>query len=210
MMVYINWLMYAAMNEILVVMCYLTNPIVALFCDEDGELPEWLKYWQPWNDSCDSSDYMKYNVPKLLDYNFSCKYITAEGVDESLTWLFRSRMFSCLKHDAEFSLKERLQRYFCRVLWLNEKCASGFKFHLLGVMIDNRKIKYSIKTEYTEVGNDGKHFTVNCTKPIYENSIFRIRLDIHLGWDLAEDPGYRKCEYQLKNWPFKIEFKGEE
>ena len=57
------------------IIAYLTNPIVCLFCDERGNLPRSLYWWQTF-DNCLDIDWMVYEhcVPKFAEYDFNKHY----------------------------------------------------------------------------------------------------------------------------------------
>ena len=130
------WLLYFPLMVIVMVICYVTNPIVVLFADEEGELHGFLHYWQTWDDTLDSKYMMKEVLPekfygKLLDYDWDSKY---EPYQDTLTLASTKGVIDKvrLRPGATFSLKERIQRYFCRVLWLTRNCAYGFAKDMFG------------------------------------------------------------------------------
>lgn len=41
-----RWFLYAPLQLLIMIICYITNPIVVLFADENGELHGFLKKWQ--------------------------------------------------------------------------------------------------------------------------------------------------------------------
>lgn len=49
-----RWFLYAPLQLLIMIICYITNPIVVLFSDENGELHGFLRKWQTFDDSCDS------------------------------------------------------------------------------------------------------------------------------------------------------------
>ena len=70
----IRWLIYLPISLIMTVVCYLTNFIVLLFCDRDGELHGFWHLWQTWDNSCNPSD-IKDIAPKWLLYDWDKHYI---------------------------------------------------------------------------------------------------------------------------------------
>jgi len=52
----IKWLLYLFPSLLYTCLCYVTNPIVVLFADEDGELPGIFRYWQTWDNPTNPSD----------------------------------------------------------------------------------------------------------------------------------------------------------
>jgi hypothetical protein len=115
-------------------LCYVTNPIVLLFCNEAGELPRLLKYWQTWDDSCNPSD-IKNFVPKFLLFDWDKHYEEYRSTTPELELLGRDRCY-CRVINGDFTTKERIQRYFCRLLWLTRNCAYGWAFYVFGKTIE--------------------------------------------------------------------------
>ena len=76
-----RWFLYAPLQLICMVICYITNPIMVLFADENGELPGLFCLWQTWDDSCDSEDCVTKYVPKLIRYDFYKYYRTEKRYD---------------------------------------------------------------------------------------------------------------------------------
>lgn len=125
------WLPLFILNAVLMVICYITNPIVCLFCDEEGELHGFLNYWQPWDDSCNARFFVLEKVPSFLRYDYDRHYEEWWGTTPELEQYNRQRCFAKLI-DPNFTVKERLQRYICRVLWLTRNCGYGFSFYIFG------------------------------------------------------------------------------
>jgi hypothetical protein len=113
------------------IVCYITNPLVLLFCDEEGELHGFLNYWQTWDDSCNPRFFVVEKVPAFLRYDYDRHYEEWWGTTPELEQYGRSRCFAKLI-DGNFTAKERLQRYACRVLWLTRNCGYGFSFYWFG------------------------------------------------------------------------------
>ena len=129
----IIWLIYFILSLVFMILCYPTNPLVVPFADINGELPSVLKYWQTWDNSCYCSDSVEH-APKFLKYDWARHYREYKGTDPYLASVNRDRWFvSCI--DPDFTLWERIQRYFCAVLWLTRNCSYGFSFYLLGLTI---------------------------------------------------------------------------
>lgn len=133
-MIYLLYLLGALLTTVL---CYLTNPLVVLFADENGELHGWLRYWQTWDDSLDSSYFMREVIAKTfpaLDYGYNNHYVHSVDTTDELAVLGRTRNYSTLT--TPLTTKEILQRYVCRVLWLYRNNAYGFSFYFLGRDVD--------------------------------------------------------------------------
>lgn len=128
-----KYIIFLPLNLICMVLCYFTNFIVTLFCDEVGELHGFLKYWQTWDDSCDVDWFVKTVVPKIFRYDFDSKYFSSRETNDILSRYGRDKGCVVLKDGATFTLKEKIQRYFCRTLWLYRNCSYGFSFYLFGV-----------------------------------------------------------------------------
>lgn len=187
-----RWLLYLIPSFIVTALCYLLNPIVVLFCDELGELHGFLKKFQTWDDSCDSSFFMNDVVPvnfKMLDYGFNDYYESFTGTDEELAAVGRDRIFNRFKEShPPFTLKKRIQRYFCRILWLTRNCAYGFCFWDFGTICKPSSIKWLVKEDHFRVGYDSSQGNSIWTAP------FSIKLDsqinkylrwkIYIGWKL--------------------------
>lgn len=129
------WFIHAIFEIIATIIAYLTNPIVCLFADEFGNLPKCLRYWQTY-DNCLDVDWMLDIVPSIFKYDFHKHYIyvreehtTADGTDIVTPGYV-------IIIDDKFSIKERIQRYFCRLSWLYRNCNYGFSYEVNGVDVD--------------------------------------------------------------------------
>lgn len=187
---YLRWILYVIFSNIINIICYITNPIVILFCNEEGELPRFLNYWQTWDDSCDSEYYMHNCVPSFLDYGYDNKYTCVESTELKLIQVGRKRLYSKLKPNATFSTKEKVQRYFCRLLWLTRNCAYGFNFWIFGAYLNGITMNYKIKSDETTIGDNGKYFIIHSDANICQIWKFSIRWKLFLGWKIADQPGY--------------------
>lgn len=126
-----TWFVLFLMNTICSLICYLTNWLVVLFADENGELHGVWKYWQTWDDALDVEWFVKRSVPRWLRYDFDKHYQTYIDHPEELVKLNRSK-WAVRSLGVPWTRKERLQRYACRVLWLTRNCGYGFAFWLFG------------------------------------------------------------------------------
>lgn len=59
-----RWFLYAPLQLLIMIICYITNPVIVMFVDENGELRGFLRKWQTFDDSCDSEDCVTKYVPK--------------------------------------------------------------------------------------------------------------------------------------------------
>ena len=126
-----TWVVLFLMNAVCSLLCYLTNWLVVLFADENGELHGIWKYWQTWDDSLDVEWFVNGSVPRWLRYDFNKHYETYTDYPDELVAVNRSK-WAVRSLGVPWTLKERLQRYACRVLWLTRNCGYGFAFWLFG------------------------------------------------------------------------------
>lgn len=147
----IVWAIKALCSFLLSIFCYITNPIIVLFCDEDGELKAPFSYWQTWDDSCNPS-YLKKCAPKIILFDWDKHYEEYEGY---IAGTGRYRKYTrCI--NSSFSIKERFQRYLCRVYWLTRNCGYGFAFYLFGCCVSGDCMKITSNTDkytYAETKN---------------------------------------------------------
>jgi hypothetical protein len=187
-----KWIIYDVLNLIMTVVCYLTNWIVCLFANEVGDLPGFLMYWQTWDDSCDVDFFVKEKAPKIFRYDFDKHYKSSRQTTPELSKYNRDRGCVILI-DPNFSVKERIQRYFCRVLWLTRNNEYGFAFYLFGVSTEYKNL-VKVKNTYdpttderTIIYYDGSVDLWN--RPwivaINKHIIGNMYLDIFLGWKLS-------------------------
>lgn len=173
------------------IICYVTNPIVVLFADEVGELKGFLHYWQTWDDSLDSEFMMKEVVPnslygKFINYDWDSKYESykdTETLKEYGHVIDKVR----LREGATFSTKERIQRYFCRVLWIMRNCGYGFAFYMFGASGDIKDVKV-VSQEGNEKLNaydtNSNWLTRNWSYKFYEKLFGNVYVAGYLGWKI--------------------------
>ena len=200
---YIKWLLQAIASFVVSIFCYITNPIVVLFCDKDGELPTWCKYWQTWDDSVYSSDVVhKRELPDFLLYNYNGHYIehdTCEGQqlaserqhkrEAELKRVNRRRWFSTCFND-DWTIKERLQRYICAVYWLTRNCGYGFSFWWFGANAYGDDICIDVDTDELTVGRsiyDTRIFIYKDSRKAGSCFGYDIYWNIFAGWKLDLD-----------------------
>lgn len=169
------------------VLCYLTNPIVLLFCDENGELDGFWHYWQTWDNSCNPSDLVKI-LPSWLTGWYSHYDEVYASVGE-LAEMGRGRWYTECQ-DPDFTLLERLERYICRCYWLYRNSAYGFCFYLLGVDFDPSHEYAVLESEDELWAQDLEDDTIWR----YSNSkliFWKLHWNIYLGYKLTLDA---KCK----------------
>src|SRR5574344_138181 len=120
------------LNLLISIFCYLTNWFVVLFADERGELHGIWRYLKTCAHSLDVDFYFKEKVWKIFRYDFDSKYISSRETTPELEAVGRDKGCVILKDGATFSIKEKIQRYFCRVGWLMRNNAYGFAFYIFG------------------------------------------------------------------------------
>ena len=184
----IRWLIYLPFSLLLTVICYITNPIVLLFCDEDGELPSFLHLWQTWDNSCNPSD-IKDIAPGWLQYDWDRHYREFIDTDEYLKSVNRSRWYTVCT-DYHFTFTEKIKRYICRCIWLTRNNAYGFCFYLLGLNVSpNLEIRQSENTLFIrEIFSDGLWgaWSYKNTAPIFKAFGYIVHWNNYLGWKIVE------------------------
>ena len=166
------------------VLCLLTNWLVLLFADEDGELHGFWNYYQTWDNSCNPSDVVDI-LPAWLTTWYSGHYWEYYRSEGELAEMGRGRWFTpCVRKD--FTLWQRFTRYICRVYWLTRNSAYGFCFYLLGVDF-NPSHALNVWTDGQETHvQDLEDKDVWC----YSNSkriFWKIHWNIYLGYKLVLD-----------------------
>ncbi len=186
-----KWFFLILPDWAIIGLSYILTPFVVLRCDEDGELHGFLRNFQTWDDSCDSSFCVKEVVPKFLRYDWDSKFYEYEDVDPELN---RRRIYVRKRPFVEFSIIESLQRYCCRVLWLWRNPAYGFGIRLFGVKANSlfyrRIIDKPEQFLIIEKGVAGR--SLWDTPWQYKDSrrlCKWLRLSINIGWKLSDTSG---------------------
>jgi len=188
-----TWAPLAIIFWLLTIMCWITTPIVVLFCRSDGDLPGLLRYWQTWDDSCDASQEVLEEAPEFLRYDWHQKYFS---YTEEIPGTGRTRVYTVPYPSATWSLKERIQRYCCRCLWLWRNPAYGFAFYLLGRTVDCDSITWPVLEDDHRLGYDqtdkGLDTAWTCKDDRRLSSW--IRKSWYLGWKIPPDGhGTMRC-----------------
>ena len=121
------WIFQAILQLIFSIIAYITNPIIVLFGNREGKLPTIFKWWETPDNPLDVEWYVKTTAPSWARYDFDKHYVSHEG-DTSLVMV--PRWVTCI--DSHFTIKERIQRYVCRVGWLSRNTAYGFAYYVNG------------------------------------------------------------------------------
>ena len=184
------WVILVPFQLLIAVFCYLTNWFVTFFADEKGDLPGFLALWQTWDDSLDVDWFVEKTVPSCFRYDFAKHYENIQYSTPELTAVGRDR-YGVRVIDPNFTTKEKIQRYFCRTLWLYRNCAFGFTFWWFGRQVDNNNLVY-IHKDYKEPDVD-RTFAYDKTQSIltrtwtYKNNnhLFgNVYWSIYLGWKI--------------------------
>ena len=137
------WFLYAPLQILMMIFCWLTNWFVCLFANDDGELPHIFRMWQTWDDSLNPRFHVKEVAPKFLQYDWDKHYIEYKVSTCKLEAVGQKRWVTkCI--DNNFTLKERLQRYVCRVMWISRNCAYGFAFWCFGNTVNTAGVKEKV------------------------------------------------------------------
>lgn len=175
-----KWFWMFPLNVITSLLCYITNPIVVLFANEEGELPGVLKLWQTWDDALDVDWFVKYTAPDCLRYDFDAHYVPGREQPDDLKKYNRTK--GCvLCYNRDFTIHERIQRYCCRTLWLTRNCGYGFAFYLFGADHNGLLLKKIEREHYTLLYG-----------PEYQGSPWQFigkwgGFQVMAGWKLDED-----------------------
>ena len=182
------------------IVAYLTNPFVCLFANEKGELPPLFSWWQTWDNPLDI-DWMVYEegcTPKIFHYDFNKHYKyhwedhenNAAGYVELL--------------DPNFTVIERIQRYFCRLAWMYRNCNYGFSYDVTGRDVDTQKIQLIMDIDKP---NNEQWISIEKNDDIWNMTwaLFyckqyckRFKLRVYLGWKLKGiRPGYTNRRHML-------------
>jgi hypothetical protein len=182
------WFLYLPFSLLFAVLCYLTNPIVVLFCDRDGELHGLWHLWQTWDNSLDCSD-IKHIAPSFLLYDWDKHYREYEGITNYWETVRRPRWYTvCINN--EWTLWERFQRYICRVYWLTRNCSYGFAFYIFGAdvspMLEIQRSEHTIFVREIFGGNIGGAFMYKNDAPIFSIGKWTVYWKNFLGWKIDE------------------------
>ena len=181
----LRWLLYLPLSLLASILCYLTNWLVVIFADKNGELPWPLHLWQTWDDSIYNSFAVEV-APKFLQYDWAKHYREYKDTTQYLRSVNRERWFvECI--DDNFTFIEKLKRYSCGVLWLMRNNAYGFCFYLLGYTSTPLILVHeSENTIYAdEVNGDG--WMYKNTAKIFSLFGWEIHWNNLLGWKLDMD-----------------------
>ena len=188
-----KWFIYAPLMLLFKIFCYLTNPIAVLFANEVGEIKGPFRYWKTWDDTLDSKFMMTEVVPEKypsLDYGWSDKYEFYQDTETLKEYGYAIDKVR-LKPGATFTAKEKLKRYFCRLLWIYRNCGYGFAFYALGADGYLTNLKCVANKNDGQVGEfvfyydrTKSIFTRPWTLRFYQHVFGSIYITGYLGWKI--------------------------
>jgi hypothetical protein len=175
-----TWIIYAILDCVATIIAYITNPIVVLFANEYGDLPYILRYWQTYDNPLDIEWVISEGcVPKCIRYNFNKHYRYTPEWDSSTGIGYVDIL------NPHFTIKERIQRYFCRLYWLYRNTAYGFSYEITGRDINGTKMAI-IRNNSDEdwLSYDDTVGIWNRTWVLYYNKPWcsKFKLRVYLGW----------------------------
>lgn len=185
----LKYFIFLPLNLICMVICYITNPFVVLFANEIGELPKIFKLWQTWDGSIDDRVYVTEDCPKWCRYDFYKHYKQYRAP------VYGNREKRCVELiDPNFTVKERILRYICRVFWLSRNCGYGFAYYLFGVTVNGKNMKLVYGKYQKDEGRKGElwveknknillaPFTIKNDLLFFNN---KLEFNWYLGWKIS-------------------------
>ena len=199
----IQWLIDFPLALILTIMCYITNPIIVLFCDDDNELHGFLKNWQTHDNSCCPSD-VKKNLPSFLTSFWDKHYVETYGTDEETARYNCTRWFTpCC--DYNFTFWEKVQRYICRVAWLTRNCGYTFMWKYLGSYAPAEAVYDGHWTWDSEKDLAHATFCYTNSDELFHIGKLHVYANIYIGTKISGVIGSNKlCMYAMRPLSFKF------
>lgn len=196
-----RWFLYAPLQLLIMIICYITNPIVVLFADENGELRGFLRKWQTFDDSCDSEDCVTKYVPSWMRYDFYKYYWAEKRYNPNYGRVIKKSISI-----APLPLIDRLKRYCCRVFWLSRNCAYGFAIDWFGATINPDNV---VVIDDYRAGEFERNILVTrdlkCWKIYNSMRILNTnyRWKIYLGWKIHNVQSIHRAMLALRMWVCK-------
>lgn len=193
-MIFLKWLLFAIADFLFTAQCYITNPFICLFADEYGSLPKALRWWQTWDNTLDVEWIVtERKAPKIFCYDYGKHYIYHMENHATNTAGYVDII------GPDFTLCERIQRYFCRLVWMYRNTGYGFSYEVAGVNVES-VTKYA---DYSKNGNRNKLYTAdNAYMLRYEQDYSDTRkIRIWFGWKIDDVPA--RCMLALYFNPFR-------
>ena len=197
-MKYIKWFFFAIADLLFTVICYFTNPIVLLFADEVGNLPSIFLLWENWDDHLDVEWMIsEHCVPRWAEYDFNRHYKYYDEWQAEQT-IGQHRGYVKLLNP-HFTIKERFQRYICRLAWLYRNCGYGFSYYITGVDVnENDIVKIKDEEDYIYYVTD-EAWVFKYDRP----SFGKYRWEIFMGWKMQNVHGIERCMLAIRINPFQ-------
>lgn len=183
-----KYFIYAPLQILCMMFCYLTNWLVVLPGTEEGQLPGFLNLWNTWDDTLDNKTDIG-RMPKFLQYDWDEHY-QAYTIQMNGQTIYRELLIK------PFTIREKIKRYFCRVHWLYRNCAYGFAYYWFGedvfppvsapIYLDSPENGYFIFANrfvypFNGVTLCGRNpWAFKCTAPINDRWMW----EIYLGWKI--------------------------
>lgn len=201
-----KWIMKVFLNLLCMVLCYLTNWFVVLFSDKYGNLPKIFKMWQTY-DNCLDVEWMisEKKVPSFFRYDFNkhYKYYLEEKYEDVVIPGYVEII------DNNFTLKEKIQRYFCRCAWLYRNCGYGFAYYIFGKKVNPKDfiVVLSEKDYFMGYVPNTDIFSIKVDHEWYSSILKRkFEFTCYLGYKcsgIQNNTKKRFCMIANRLWPFK-------
>ena len=205
-----KWFVQVVFEIMAMITAYLTNPIVVLFADEYGNLPKCLRFWQTF-DNCLDISWMIYEdcVPDFAKYDFNKHYIYHYEVKTDTEMI--PGYVEII--DPNFTLKERFQRYICRLAWVYRNSNYGFSYEVNGRDVDgtqnivvkdiDERPDRRIWISYVPGNIWDFTWSIFLFVPYYKNS--KLKLRAYLGWKMKSiTNGKHRCMLAFSINPFRL------
>lgn len=199
-MKYLKWFPFTILDVLFNIIAYITDPVVLLFADVYGNLPGVFIWWANWDDHVDV-DWMidEHHVPRFAEYDFHKHYRYHSPQEAEKTIGVHCGYVDLL--DGNFTLKERFQRYVCRLWWLWRNNAYGFSYYVTGIDVykaDVVKIK-TVETDGYIYNETDYAFCYKDERP----SFCGMHWDNYVGWKFRSvDQDVKRCMLAFRITPF--------
>lgn len=180
------WFLLAPFDFLFTVLCYFLNPFVALFADKHGNLPKCLSWFQTYDNCLDVDWFVKEKIFDIFKYDFDKHYIYHAEDNTSLLIPGHVEVV-----DGKFTIKEIVQRYFCRLGWMYRNCGYGFSYGPMGrnadfskqfIIANSQNAKGKIWFSYID---DGRSFMEKTWCFYWEHTRSNgKRVRFYLGWKI--------------------------
>ena len=199
-MKYVKWFLFALLDIAFNVIAYLTNPIIVLFATECGELPSIFTWWANWDDGLDVEWMVtEHHVPSWAEYDF-CRHYKYYDEWQAEKIIGKHHGF-VVPLDTHFTLKERFQRYVCRLVWIYRNNAYGFSYYITGIDVykaDIIEVKTKEKDGYIYYKTDYA-WVYKDERPSFKD----FHWDNFLGWKMqAVEHDVERCMLAVRINPF--------